>query len=45
MVTKDLVGVKLVDTLNGEHEPSETEALVFTTPDGYIYFYLLHLEN
>ena len=45
MVTKDKVPVRIADSLIGEHEPFETEALVFTTPDGYIYFNLIGVKN
>ena len=45
MVTKDKVPAKIVDTMNRDHEPFESEALVFTTPDGYIYFNLIGVKG
>jgi hypothetical protein len=45
MVTKDKVPIRIADNLNGDHEPFESEALVFTTPDGYIYFNLFGIKN
>jgi hypothetical protein len=41
MVSKDRVPVRLADSVLSDAGTQESEALVFTTPDGYIYFQLL----